>query len=156
LASIDPELAIMDVRFLSTIADAAMAERRFTLLWSEVFAAMALALAAIGLYALLAYSVQQRHREIGIRLALGATRATILRMVITGGLLLAAAGITFGVLFAPLVGRSLESLLYGVAPTDVTALLAAPLIILAITLVACLVPAYAAVRTEPMSVLREQ
>jgi predicted permease len=156
LTDLDPELALTDVRYLSTIADAAMAERRFTLLWSETFASMALALAAIGLYALLAYSVQQRHREIGIRLALGATRATILRMVLAGGLLLAASGIAVGALFTPLVGRAVESLLYGVAPTDTTALLAAPLIILAITLIACLVPAYSAVRTEPMSVLREQ
>ncbi len=156
IASLDPELAPTDVRYLSTIAEAAMAERRFTLLWSEVFAAMALALAAIGLYALLAYSVRQRHREIGIRLALGATRSTILRTVVGGGLLLAALGIVAGLLVAPLVGRAVESMLYGVAPTDAIALLAAPLVILTITLVACLVPAYTAVRTEPVSALREQ
>jgi macrolide transport system ATP-binding/permease protein len=156
LASLDPELPIAGIRNLSDIADAALAERRFALWWSETFAGLALVLAALGIYALLTYSVQQRRREIAIRMALGATRMHVARRVVTGGLSLAVVGAGAGILIAPAVGRALASLLYAVSPTDAFALLAAPVALVFLTTVACVVPAWTAARAEPMSALRDQ
>jgi ABC-type antimicrobial peptide transport system permease subunit len=144
-----------EVRALSDIADAALAERRFALWWSEAFAALALGLAALGLYALLSYTVQQRYREIAVRMALGATRAGIARTIFTGGLTLTALGVGAGLLFAPAVGRALGSLLFGVSPTDRLTLVLVPGALVLLTAVACVAPAWTAVRTEPASTLRE-
>jgi predicted permease len=156
LASIDPELPVFDVRYLSTIADTALAERRFTLRTTEAFALLAIGLAALGIYALLAYNVEQRHREIGVRLALGATRARILGTILSGGLLLAGCGIVAGLIVAPLAGRAIEATLFGVRATDLAALLLAPAVVIVIAAVASLGPALTAMRTEPMSALRDQ
>jgi putative ABC transport system permease protein len=155
LASIDPELPMADVRYLSTIAEAALAERRFTLWTTETFAFLAMALAGLGVYALLAYSVQQQHREIGVRVALGASRTRILGTVLWGGLLLAAVGTAAGLMLTPLAGRAVETLLYGVKATDLVAILAAPGIVLGVAAIACLGPALSAMRTDPISSLRD-
>ena len=141
---------------MDDIAAAALAERRFTLWLCEAFAALAIALAGIGVYAMLTYSVEQRRREIGIRLALGATRSSVLRMVFRDGLRLAVLGSAAGLLFVPAAGRALSSLLYGVSPRDVITLIAAPLAILLIAALGCLAPGWMAVRNEPVSALREQ
>jgi predicted permease len=154
--SVDRELPVSMVQSLDSIAAAALAERHFALRVCESFAALALALAGIGVYAMLAYSVEQRRREIGIRLALGATRSNVLAMVFSHGLWLALIGGGAGVLLAPAAGRALASLLYGVTPGDVFMLLAAPILILAITLLGCLAPGWMAVRNEPISALRDQ
>ena len=156
LQSLDRELPMAEVRSMDDIAAAALAERRFTLWLCEAFAALAIALAGIGVYAMLTYSVEQRRREIGIRLALGATRASVLRMVFRDGLRLAVLGSAAGLLFVPAAGRALSSLLYGVSPRDVITLIAAPLAILLIAAVGCLAPGWMAVRNEPVSALREQ
>jgi predicted permease len=156
LASIDPELPLSDVRYLSAIADTALAERRFTLWTTETFSFLAMGLAALGIYALLAYSVKQRQREIGVRLALGATRGQILGSILWGGLVLASLGTVAGLVMAPLAGRTIEAALFGVQATDLVALLVAPAIVLAVAAIASLGPALFAMRTEPMSALRDQ
>lgn len=155
IASLDPELALANMVTMESIASNALAERRFTLWWSGAFAALALVLGAVGIYSLLAYSVQQRHREIGIRLALGATRRQVLGMLLTTGAAPAAAGVAAGLLVSPAAGRALGSLLYGMTPGDPAALLATAGVILLVAILASLGPAWAAARTNPMAALRE-
>ncbi len=156
MAAVDAELPVADVRTLASISADAHAERRFTLWWCGAFAALALVLGAVGIYSLLAYSVQQRQREIGIRLALGASRGRVLAALFGSGLALAAVGIALGLLATPAAGRALGSLLYGVSTTDAIALAAAAMSILLAALIASLAPAWTASRTDPMSALREQ
>jgi hypothetical protein len=156
IAELDPEMPVSDIRTLASIALDAHAERRFTLWWCAAFAALALILGAVGIYSLLAYSVQQRTREIGIRIALGATRARVLGTLFANGLMLAAAGLAAGLLAAPASGQALASLLYGVSAADVPALLTAAGAILLAAAVARLAPAWKAARTEPINALRDQ
>jgi predicted permease len=156
LQSIDRELPMAEVRSMDDIASTALAERRFALWLCEAFAILAIALAGIGVYAMLAYSVEQRRREIGIRVALGATQGNVLGMVFGTGLRLAGLGAAAGVLLAPAAGRALSSLLYGVSPRDAITLAAAPAAILLIAALGCLAPGWMAVRNKPMAALREQ
>jgi putative ABC transport system permease protein len=141
---------------MDDITARALAERRFALWLCECFAAVAMALAAIGMYGMLTYVVEQLRREIGLRLALGATRRAVLRMVISNALVLAGIGIGVGLLICPIAGRAISTMLYGVSPRDALTFVAAPLVILAITCIGSLAPGWAAARTEPMTALREQ
>jgi macrolide transport system ATP-binding/permease protein len=154
--SLDRELPLAEVRTMEDISAAALAERRLALWLCETFAALAMTLAAIGIYGMLTYLVEQRRREIGIRLALGATRPSVVWMVVSSGLTLAIFGIVAGLLLAPVAGRMFSTLLYGVKVSDALALAAAPLLILLITALGSLAPGWLASRTEPMSALREQ
>ncbi len=156
LRSMDRELPMAEVRTMDEIAAAALADRRFALWLCEAFAALAIALAGIGVYAMLSYSVEQRRREIGIRLALGATRSGVLGMVFAKGFGIAVAGAAAGVLVEPLAGGALASLLYGVSSRDAITLVAAPAIVLTIAALGCFVPGWVAARGEPISALREQ
>jgi predicted permease len=156
LATLDRELPMAEVRTLDAVAEAALAERRFALLACQAFAGLGLLLAAIGIYGLLTYVVHQRRKEIGIRMALGATRAAMLWMVTGSGVRLALAGAVGGVLLSPLAGRAMQALLYGVSATDVVTLVAAPVVMLCTALIASAVPGWIAARSQPMSALREQ
>jgi predicted permease len=156
LQSLDPELPIAEVQTMDDVTAVAVAERRFALWCCEAFAALGLGLAAIGVYGLLTYIVQQRRREIGIRLALGATRPGLLWMITSSGLRLALAGVAAGLLLAPVAGRALASLLFGVSATDPLTLITAPALLLLVVLLASLVPASIAARCEPASALREE
>jgi putative ABC transport system permease protein len=119
------------------------------------FAAFALAIAAVGLFGVLSYAVAQRSREIAVRTALGATPAQILGMVIRQGLTIAGAGILVGVAAAVALARSLATLLYGVTSHDTVTFVSVPLLLLAVTAIACFVPARRAARLDPLRVLRE-
>jgi macrolide transport system ATP-binding/permease protein len=154
--SLDRELPLAEIRTMDEISAAALSERRLALWLCEAFASLAMTLAAIGIYGMLTYLVEQRRREIGIRLALGATRPSVVWMVVSNGLTLAVLGILAGLLLAPVVGRVFSTLLYGVRVSDALALVAAPLLILLITTLGSLAPGWLASRTEPMSALREQ
>lgn len=156
IRSIDREIPLAEIQSLDAIAAAALAERRFALRVCESFAGLAIALAGTGVYAMLAYSVQQRRREIGIRLALGASRSTVLAMVFSQGLWLGLAGSAAGLLLAPAAGRALSSLLYGVTPWDAVALAAVPAVIVAMALLSCIAPAWTAVRNNITSALRDE
>jgi predicted permease len=156
LATLDRELPMAELRTLEGVAEAALAERRFALLACQTFAALGLLLAAIGIYGLLTYIVQQRRKEIGIRMALGATRAALLWMVTGSGLRLAVAGVVAGVLLAPLAGRAMTALLYGVSAMDVVTFVVAPVLMLLTAGVASAVPGWIAARSQPMSALRDQ
>jgi ABC-type lipoprotein release transport system permease subunit len=113
-------------------------------------------LAAVGVFGVLAFSVNQRLREFGIRLALGARPAEVRRLVMMGGIRIAATGTIAGLAAASVLTRALESLLFGVRPFDLPAFLVAPAALIATTLIACLLPALRAARVEPASALRHE
>jgi predicted permease len=155
IASLDPDLAVANVVTMESLAKGALAERRFMLWWSGAFAALALTLGAVGIYSLLSYSAQQRQREIGIRLAMGATRMQVLRQQLISGVAPPSAGVAAGLLAAPAAGRTMESLLYGMTPSDPAALLATAAGILLAAILASLGPAWAAARTNLIAALRD-
>jgi macrolide transport system ATP-binding/permease protein len=156
LRRFDRELPAAEVRTLEDIAGEALGERRFALWLFQAFAALALALAACGIYGMLAYDVQQRRRELGIRMALGATRSRVAGMVLSHAAWLCGAGIALGVTVAPAAMRMLSSLLFGVTSGDPASLLIAPAILVAVALVSGLVPAWIGSRAEAVTALREQ
>jgi putative ABC transport system permease protein len=152
----DRELAVAEVRPMYDIARMSWGERNLANWLFQAFAMLALALAVVGVYGLLSYIVEQRHKEFGIRMALGATRGSIVWLVLKNGLLQAGIGGVAGVLLAPLAERSLASLLYDVTPLDPAPLLFAPALIVSAALTASLLPAFTAARSEPGSTLRAE
>jgi putative ABC transport system permease protein len=120
------------------------------------FAVLALVLASVGLYGVMALTVTQRTRELGIRMALGAARPSIFRLVLGHGMLLMGIGTVFGLIGAIAVGRALVSLLYNVGAFDATAVATAVLTLLAVALIACCVPARRATRVDPIVALRTE
>jgi predicted permease len=154
VASIDPTLAVADVATMDQRVSEAGALRRFQTSLFGVFAVVALFLAAIGLYGVMAYSVKQRTPEIGIRLALGAQPSNVLKLIIGQGLILTVTGIVIGIGAAFALTRLLSSLLYGIAPTDPATFVIVSVVLLVVSLLACYVPARRAMRVEPIEALR--
>jgi ABC-type antimicrobial peptide transport system permease subunit len=120
-----------------------------------VFGLLALALASVGLYGVMAYSVASRRREIGVRLALGASRSTVLGFIVREGMALAGCGIALGLLAGLAVGRLLSRMLFGISPADPLSLAAASGVLTAVALLACYLPARSATRVDPMIALRD-
>ena len=156
LQRLDPELALDDVRSMGAILQAARAARRFNTFLLALFAFVALALAAVGIYGVVSLSVSGRRQEIGIRMALGARRGTILGLVLKEGMSLTLAGVAAGLLLALGVTRFLASLLFGVTPTDAPTFAAIALFFGAVALLACWVPARRATRVDPTVALRSE
>jgi predicted permease len=154
IRELDPDLPLYNVRTMSQRVDESLSRRRFTMLMLSLFAGLALALAATGIYGVIAYLVSQGTREIGIRLALGATRGHILRLVIRQGLSLAIVGISLGVVGAFLFARVMESLLFGISSRDAATFSAIALTLLAVALLASYIPARRAAQVDPMVSLR--
>jgi predicted permease len=153
--AIDPEQAVTQVRTMDEWIGRSLRTRRAPAALAAVFGAVALALAAIGIYGVLAFGVAQRVREFGIRQALGARRSSILSLVLLQGLRAAAAGLVIGVGASVALTRYLQSQLFGVAPRDPAVFGAAALLLLAVALAACYIPARRATRVDPMVALRE-
>ena len=154
--SVDPDLPVYAVRTMDDRVSESLARRRFSMVLLAVFAAFSLILASVGVYGVMAYLVTQGTREIGIRMALGATQQKILAMVIGRGMTLAATGVAVGLLAAFLLSRLLKSLLFGVTSTDPLTFVAIPLVLLSVALAAILIPARRASRTDPMVSLRSE
>ncbi len=154
VASVDPGLPVVGLRSMDEVFDDALARPRFLAELLVIFAAVALALAAVGTYGVLAYSVAERRREIGIRMALGASEGGVLTLVLRQGMLLAGIGLLVGLGGALAVTRVVSSLLFGVQPTDPATFAAVGLFMLAVALVACVVPALRATRVDPLVALR--
>jgi len=152
--SIDPTLALAHVLTLNQVRDRDLSGDRFSLLLYASFAAIALILAAIGIYGVMAFAVGERSHEIGVRIALGASRERVLRMVLREGLILSSAGLALGLVGAYFVGRAMHSTLYGVGSIDASAFCLVGVILLASAMVACYFPARRAAAVEPMKALR--
>ena len=155
IQSIDPGLPVFNVSSMDDVIDASLAPRRFSADLVGGFAGLALLLASIGIYGLLAYMVGQRSREIGIRMALGARRADILKLILGKGVALASAAVVAGVVFAASATSMMASLLYGVRPHDPAVFLIVPLLLLAVALLASYVPARRATKVDPVIALRQ-
>ena len=153
---IDPTLPLFQIQTLNTVISESVADRRLNGVLLGTFATIALGLAALGLYGVMAYSVTQRTRELGIRMALGAQRGDVSRLVIGGGMKLAAIGCGVGLVAAFALTRLLKSLLYGVAPTDPLTFGAVVLLLGIGALLANYIPARRAVRVDPMVALRHE
>jgi len=152
--ALDRDLPVFGERTMSQVAAESMSQRRFAMQLVGLFGILALLLAAVGIYGVIAYSVTQRTREIGIRVALGASRSEILRWVLKQGMILTMAGVVIGLVGAVALTRLLRTLLFGVGPTDLVTygVLAAVLTIVA--LLACYIPARRATRVDPLIALR--
>ena len=156
IATIDPALAVADVSTMAQVMADASAPQRFSTLLLGAFAAGALLLAAIGLYGMLAFGVAQRTREIGVRLALGATRREVLGLVVRQGMTLTLAGLGLGVAAALGATRLMRGLLYQTEPLDLVTFASVPGILAVVALLACYLPARRAARVEPMAALRAE
>lgn len=154
VASIDRSVSVADIRPVSSLVYDATVPKRFTLLLVMLFATAALVLAATGLYGLLAFVVGQRTAEIGVRMALGASRLQILREVLTQGVRLAGVGILIGLLGSLALARLVSTILFGVHPNDPFVLAAITGILLAVVVLATCVPAWRASKVEPLRALR--
>jgi predicted permease len=151
---LDPNLAVSDIRTMKEVAAGAYATSRFALLLVALFAALALVLAAIGTYGVIAYSVNQRIHEFGVRMALGARPSDVVRSVLINGMKLALAGTLLGTVLGLALSRLLGNLLYEVSPADPVAIGATCVITIVVAALACYVPALRATRANPMTALR--
>jgi len=151
---LDATLPLFDEKTLRTHCDSALFLDRIVVTFLSAFGLLALALAAIGLYGVMAYSVTARTSEIGIRMALGAQTSDVLKQVIKQGMVLALIGVAIGLAAAFALTRLMESLLFGVSATDVLTFTMAPLLLAAIALLACYLPAREATKVDPMIALR--
>jgi len=152
--TLNKDQSVFNVRTMGQMLSQSVAARRFSMVLLAVFAALALALAGIGIYGVMSYTVALRTREIGIRMALGAHRGDVLKLVAGEGLKLAVIGIATGLAGALALTRLLTTLLFGVAPTDALTYTAVSLTLIFVSLLACYVPARRATKVDPLVALR--
>jgi ABC-type antimicrobial peptide transport system permease subunit len=156
VSGIDPKLPIARIRSMADVAWSAVAQQRFNMTLTAVFAAAALTLAMIGLYGLLSYQVAQRTREIGVRIALGARRADVLRMIVMRGLMLTGIGLLIGTAAARGLAGFLKTLLFGVTATSPWVYAAVAGVLLAVAFLASIIPARRAMHADPIVALRSE
>jgi len=153
---IDKEQPVFSIATLDRLVSTSIAQQKFSMLLLGVFAAVAMVLAAVGIYGVLSYAVTQRTHEIGIRMALGAGRAAVLRLVVGHGMTLTLIGIAAGLAAAFLLTRLMSTLLFGVSATDPLTFSLIALLLLTIALLACWIPARRATKVDPMIALRSE
>jgi predicted permease len=154
LRQLDPQIPMNAPRSYSDIVASSIGDRRFYLVLLGLFAAVAMALALVGVYGVMAYGVQQRRREIGIRMALGATRERVVRMVLSDGVRMVGAGVALGVVAALSLTQLLGSQLYRVGPRDPMTFIVAPLLLVVAAVIACALPARRASQLDPVETIR--
>jgi putative ABC transport system permease protein len=154
--SVDKDQTVADIDTMDHIVAQAVARQRFSMLLLGLFAALALLLASIGIYGVMSYSVAQRTREIGIRIALGARRADVLQMTLKQALKLVGVGMILGLAAAFLLTRVLQTLLFGISATDPITFLGISLVLLAVAILASYIPALRATKVDPLVALRGQ
>jgi putative ABC transport system permease protein len=152
--ALDADLPVALLQPMSELVDGSVARQRFNALLLGIFGAVALVLAAVGLYGVMSFLVVQRSQEIGIRLALGSRPADVLRLVLRQGLVITAAGLLAGVAGAMALSRLAATLLFGVQPTDPTTYAGVALLLTAVAVVACVLPARRATRIDPVHAMR--
>jgi putative ABC transport system permease protein len=154
IAAYDPALLVQRIRPMEDVVSGALSRPRFNLVLLSAFAFIALALSAVGIYGVLGYFVSQRTREIGIRMALGARPADVVRLVLREGMAPVVAGAAVGIAAAALATGALRTMLFGVTPLDPVSFAAAPALLAAVALLACYLPARRATRVDPLVALR--
>jgi putative ABC transport system permease protein len=154
IAGIDKGLPVVGISTVNQLVSDSLSTPRITLVVLGLFSGLALVLAAIGIYGVMSYTVAQRTHEIGIRMALGAQRHNVLMLVVRQGMALALTGVAIGIAGALGLTRFLSSLLYGVKPTDALTLVTVSLILVAVAVLACYIPAHRATKVDPMTALR--
>jgi putative ABC transport system permease protein len=152
--AVNPGVPVFSVRTMDEVVSRSLAERRFVVEILGIFAGVALLLASIGIYGVMAYTFSQRTREIGIRLALGAQRRDILRMALQEGALLIIFGVASGLIGSFVLTRFLRSMLFNVTPTDPTTFAGIAALLATVALLACFVPAQRATQVSPLVALR--
>jgi predicted permease len=156
IQSLEPNLAVTSVESMADVLKGSLFAARMGAVLLAIFGALALLLAAIGLYGVMSYSVSRRTREIGIRMALGAGTGNVLRLVLKEGMMLVGGGVAAGLIVAAAVTRLLASFLYGVSPIDAITFMAIPVVLVLVALIANYLPARRAARVDPMEALRSQ
>ena len=154
IRSIDPDQPAFAIKTMSEVIDQSLSLRWFNALVVSLFAMSSLLLAMIGIYGVIAWNVRQQTREIGVRVALGANRNSLLMMVIGKGLKMTAAGIGLGLLASFVLSRFLRSLLFGIGQTDPLTFVVVPLLLLLASVLACVIPARRAIKVDPIIALR--
>jgi ABC-type antimicrobial peptide transport system permease subunit len=139
---------------MNQIVASSLAQRRFSMILLATFAMLALVLSSIGIYGVISYLVARRTQEIGIRMALGADRLDVVRMILRDGIKLAALGVGIGIVCAIGLTRLMANMLFGVSPTDPLTFFAIPVLLMIVALLACYIPARRAMRVDPVIALR--
>ena len=153
--AIDRNIPVSEIKTMEGVAEAALSQPRFVTFLLALFAGTALTLAAIGIYGTISLLVTERTQEMGIRLALGADRPTILKLVLGQGMLLTAIGLALGLTGAAVLSRTLAGLVYGVGTLDPLTFVAVPLLLCIVALAACFLPARRAASVDPITTLRQ-
>jgi putative ABC transport system permease protein len=153
---VGPDIPVTDVLSMDDVIAQSMSPQRFNMVLLAAFAGLALLLAAVGIYGVLSYSVRRRVREIGIRMALGASQSNILRLVVGDGMKPILIGVAIGLTAAVALSRFMASLVFGVPPTDPLTFTVVALLLVVVGIVANTLPAYRATRVEPVRTLREE
>jgi len=156
LRQVDPDLPLVNLQTMTDAVGASVAQPRFYALLLGGFAAVALVLAAIGIYGVISYTVSQRTRELGIRIALGATHDGVMRLVVGHGLLLSLAGVVAGLIATVYLARLVQGLLFGVKPLDPWTFSAVPLVLTSVALLASWLPARRAAKVDPVIAMRNE
>jgi putative ABC transport system permease protein len=152
--AIDKDQPVSTFRTMEQIVANSIASRRFSMLLFGIFAALAMILAAVGIYGVMSYSVSQRRQEIGIRVALGASSRDVVNLIVRHGMLLAGLGVVIGLIAAFAASRVISTLLFGVSATDPLVFIAIPLLLAVVAFLACLLPARRATKVDPITALR--
>jgi putative ABC transport system permease protein len=150
----NPNQAFLSIYTIAQLVDKTTAQRRFNLLWLGAFATLALILAIVGLYGLTSFSTVQRTKEIGVRMALGAQRSDVLKLVMREGVTLALIGVALGLVAVAAAGRLMKSLLFGVSSTDPLTFASVAVLLMLVALLACYIPARRATKVDPLVALR--
>ena len=153
---IDPDRPVLDVKTMEDVVAESLTPQRFNMLLLAAFAGLALLLAAVGIYSVLAYAVRQRVREIGLRMALGAQIGDVLHLVVVEGMKPTMAGLVIGILGALALGRALSSMIFGVSTRDVTTYACVSVVLVGASLFASLIPAWRATKVDPIRSLRDE
>jgi putative ABC transport system permease protein len=154
IAALDKDQAVFNVRTMDQALSQSVAARRFSMILLAAFALLALILAAVGIYGVISYSVAQRTREVGIRMALGARTIDVLKLVVRDGLKLVLIGVGVGLVGALLLTRLMTTLLFGVTATDAVTYVTVALALVVVALIACCIPARRATKVDPLVALR--
>ena len=154
--AVDAEQPVVEIQSLDEVIGESIAQQRFAMRLLTAFAALALLLAGVGIYGVLSYTVRQRVQEIGIRMALGAARVDVVRLIVVEGLRPTLAGLAIGLVGAAALGRVLSTLVFGITPRDVPTFAAVAGVVIVVGLLSCLLPAYRATRVDPLQALRAE